>query len=62
MIRMCFQQVGLCGPEVTCERHHQLFPDRINGRVGHLGKQLLEIVKEPVGPFRDYRGRSIIAH
>ena len=44
------------------ERHHQLLPDRIDGRVGDLGEVLLEIGIEQLGPVRHGRDRRVIAH
>ena len=39
------EQVGL-GADKRHQRHHQLFADGVDRRVGHLGKELAEIVVE----------------
>ena len=39
------EQVGF-GADKRHQRHHDGFANRVNGRVGHLRKQLLEVVVE----------------
>ena len=44
------------------ERHHQLFADRVDRRIGDLGEDLLEIGIEQLGSRRQRRYRCIGAH
>ena len=44
------------------ERHHELFADRVDRRVGHLREQLLEVVVEDLRPVRQHRQRGVVAH
>jgi len=55
------QQVGL-GTQQGGRRGDQLFADRVDGRVGYLGKQLLEIVVEQLRLAGKRRQRCIGAH
>ena len=41
-----FVQEILLAADITLYRHHHLFPDGIDGRIGHLGEELLEVVVE----------------
>ena len=43
MLRCRLQQIAL-GPDETGERHHDFFANRVDRRIGDLGKQLLEVV------------------
>ena len=45
IFRQLFQQVAV-GAHKDRGVRHDLLPDRVNGRVGHLGKKLLEIVEQ----------------
>ena len=45
VLRRLIQDIAL-GPDVADERHHQLFADGIDGRIGDLRKQLLEIIEQ----------------
>src|SRR5690606_42012530 len=47
------QQVGL-GPDERHQRHHHLFADGVDGRVGYLGEQLAEVAVERLGAVRQY--------
>ena len=44
------------------QRHHRLLPDRIDRRVGDLGKPFLEVVGEHLRSIREHRGWCIAAH
>ena len=44
------------------QRHHQFFPDRVDGRIGHLREQLLEVVVENLGSIRQHGQRRVVAH
>ena len=44
------------------QAHHQLFADRINRRIGHLGKVLLEIVIKQARFARKHGNRCVCAH
>ena len=49
-------------PEGHGQGHHQPFPDRVDGWIGDLGKQLLEVGEEQTRPdAEDCQGR-VIAH
>ncbi len=49
-------------PDHRHQRHDQLFADRIDRRVGHLGEVLLEIVVEQLRLAREHCDRRIRAH
>jgi hypothetical protein len=55
------QQVGL-RPNKRHQRHDQVFADRIDRRVGHLRKKLLEIVVERLVLARQHCQGRIVAH
>ena len=40
----------------------QLFPNGVQGRVGDLCEELLEVVVEQTWPVREHRQRSVCAH
>ena len=44
------------------QRGDQLFADGVERRIGHLGKELLEIVVEQAGPSGQNGQRDVIAH
>ena len=44
------------------ERHHQFFTNRIDRRIGHLRKQLAEIVEQRLCLVRQHGQRSVVAH
>ena len=55
------QQI-LLAADIAFHRHHHLFPDGIDGRVGHLGEELLEVVVEQRRLVGENRQRRIRAH
>ena len=55
------EQVGPRSDE-RHQRHHQLFADRIDRRIGHLREQLFEIAVEHLRPVRQYRQGGVVAH
>ncbi len=50
------------GAEQRAERKDQALPQVVDGRVGHLGEALLEVVVEGPGLRGEDRQRRIIAH
>jgi hypothetical protein len=60
-LRMLIHQIRL-GPDARRQRHHQLFADRVDRRIGYLGEQLLEIFEEQLRPIGQHRQRCIRAH
>ncbi len=67
----CFDALGMlcCGlkqvffsAEKCFQRHHDLFAERVDRRIGHLCKLLTEIVKERPGQLRKNRVGSVIPH
>ena len=50
------------GADVADERHDQLFADGVDGRIGDLGKELLEVVEERLSTIREAGKRHIGAH
>jgi hypothetical protein len=61
LIRQRTQQVALL-TDIGLEAHHQLFPDRINGRVGDLCEVLLEVVVEQLRLVAEHGERRVGAH
>ena len=55
------KQVGL-GADERGQRHHDLFADRVDRRVGHLREQLLEVVVQHLVLARQHRQRGVGAH
>ena len=49
-------------PQTARHRSHYLFPYRVQGRVGHLGELLGEVVEEQPWPVRDGGNGSVRAH
>ena len=49
-------------PDDRDEAHDQLLADRIDRRIGHLRKVLLEIGEERLRPVRQRRDRRVVAH
>ena len=49
-------------PEQSAQGHHQRLADGIDGRIGHLGEELLEIGVEQLGSFAQHRERAVVAH
>ena len=44
------------------DRGHKLLADRIQGRVGHLGEELLEVVEQGLGPVGEHGQGRVVAH
>ena len=61
VFRRLFEDVSLA-PDVAVERHHQVFADRIDRRIGHLREGLLEIVEQQLRLVRKARERRVDAH
>ena len=55
------KQVGL-GTNKGHQRHHDRFADRVDGRVGHLRKQLLEVVVQRLVLAGQHGQRAVVAH
>ena len=55
------QQVRL-GADKGHQRHDDGFADRVDRRVGHLGKQLLEVVVQRLVFVRQHSQRTVVAH
>ena len=55
------EQIGT-RPDQRQQRHHQLFADRVNGRVGDLSEILLEITRQMLAAVGQHRGRHVGAH
>ena len=60
-LRPGLEQVPL-GADRRLRGHDQLLADRVDGRVGHLGEELLEVVVQELGPLREDRERRVVAH
>ncbi len=61
MLGRFVQQVPLLAGEGQ-QRHHQPFPQGVDGRVGHLGEQLLEVVEQQLGLIGEHGQRRVGAH
>ena len=48
--------------QVHLQAHHQLFPQRVDRRVGDLGEALFEVVVEQVGLSGEHRQGNVISH
>ena len=48
--------------DVGRKAHHELFADRVNRRVRHLGEQLLEVVKQRLRLVRKHGKCGIVTH
>ena len=59
--RLGLEQVGL-GPDGGGQRGHQLLADGVEGRVGHLGEQLGEVVVQQAGAVREHGDGRVRAH
>ena len=55
------EQVAL-GPDARGDLGHQLLADAVEGRIGHLREQLLEVVVEQPRPVREHGERRVGAH
>ena len=56
-----FEEV-LLRADVALKAHDHLFPDRIDGRIGDLGEELLEVVVEHAGLVGQHREGRIVPH
>ena len=61
VLRRLVQDVAL-GADVAGQRHDQLFADRIDGRVGDLGEELLEVVEQRLRLVGEAGQRRVGAH
>ena len=61
MIGLFVEQVSLRA-DISHRGHHQLFANRIDGRIGHLRKELLEIAEQQLRAFGKARQGNIDAH
>jgi hypothetical protein len=61
MHRRLVEQVALVA-DVAGERHHHLFANGVDGRIGHLREELFEIVKQRLRLVGEARQRDIGAH
>ena len=57
----CFQQIPLW-PDVTFQSHHDFFADGIDGWIGYLGEELLEIVVQHARLVRHHGQSAVVAH
>ena len=48
--------------DILEEGHHHLLADGVDGRVGHLGELLAEIVEERLRTFCQNSQRRVISH
>ena len=56
------QDIHAYSSDIFGERHDQFFADRIDRRVGDLGKLLAEIVEQQLWPVAQYSQGSIVTH
>ena len=61
VLRRLIENVAL-GADVADERHDQLFADGVDGRIGDLGEELLEVVEERLRTVGETGQRHIGAH
>ena len=61
MLRRFFQNVGMVA-YVCGQAHDQLLPDGVDGRVGHLGEQLLEIIEQEGSLSGENGQRRVVSH
>ena len=61
VLRRLVQNVAL-GADVAGERHHHLFADGIDGRIGDLREKLLEVMEQRLRLVRKAGQRRIGAH
>mmetsp|Transcript_6566 Transcript_6566/g.12307 ORF Transcript_6566/g.12307 Transcript_6566/m.12307 type:complete len:552 (-) Transcript_6566:949-2604(-) len=61
LLRRVVQQIAL-RTNTGLERHHDGFTERIDGRVCHLGEQLLEVVKHQARTLRHTSESCIVTH
>lgn len=61
VLRRFFQNVGMVA-YVCSQAHDQFLPDGVDGRIGHLGKQLLEIIEQERRLSGEDGQRRVISH
>ena len=61
IFRLFRENVALAA-DITDEGHHDLFANRINGRIGDLREELLEIVEQRLRPVRKTSEWSVGSH
>ena len=61
VLRRLVEDVAL-GADVAGERHHHLFADRVDRRIGDLREQLLEVVEQRLRLVGQARQRRVGAH
>jgi len=55
------EQVGLRADKAH-QRHDELLADRVDGRIGHLREQLLEVAVQRLVAVRQHGQRAVVAH
>ncbi|MNL09325.1 hypothetical protein D3C87_1300820 [compost metagenome] len=48
-----FQYIAIIAHK-SGKAHHHFFPDRVNWRIGYLGKQLFKVRRKMLGFLREY--------
>ena len=61
VVRRLLQQVPVF-PCIDRGAGDDLLPDGVNGRIGHLGKQLFKIIEQRTGLLGEYRQRGVHPH
>src|ERR1700740_2898066 len=61
VLRSLIEDVAL-GADVADERHDEFFADGIDGRIGDLGEELLEVVEERLRTVGEAGERRVGAH
>jgi len=61
VFRRFFEPVAV-GAGQDLDRHDELFADRVNRRIGHLGEKLLEVGIENPGLLGEHGQRRVVAH
>ena len=61
VFRRFFEPVAM-GAREHLDRHDQLLADRVDRRIGDLGKELFEIGVQQAGLLREHGERRILAH
>ncbi len=60
-LRHLHKQIG-AATQQHAQTHHHLFAQRVDGRVGHLGKALLEVLEQRPRQVAHHCGRRVVAH
>ena len=61
VLRLILQQVAVTA-HVYCRIRYNLFPDGVNGGIGHLGKELPEVLKQGLMLVGKHRQRDVCTH